>query len=455
MNTEDPLSCMLNIAMNIAVFSLEDALTIAAILILLFFSALISGSEVAFFSLTHTQLENFKDSKSKKENKIYKLLNKPKELIATLLIINNFINIIIVILMAFLAEKYLVEYLHLSQWKVFLIETILTTLIIIFIAEVTPKVYASQRNIQFAKTTVYILEYGQKIFRPFVHILVTGGNWFEKMKNKQKQKEVDTQELIDAINLTSDQDTPIEEKKILKGIVNFGNIVARQIMTPRLNIVALPIDASFSKVLQSVRENRYSRIPVYTDKDRKEDIQGILYVKDILPYLNQSQDFQWQTLLREPYFIPETKKIDDLFYEFKQKHVHLAVVVDEYGVVVGLITMEDVIEEIVGEIHDEADEVKNFYTKVNDTTYLFDAKTSITDFCKVLNVESELFDEIKGETETLGGLLLEQHGRMPAKNYQFTFHNLKFIVDAVNKRRIVRIKVIVLESETLNNELSQ
>lgn len=446
MNTEDPLSCLLNITINVVVFSLEDALIITAIVFLLFFSALVSGSEVAFFSLSHTQIEAFKESKSRKENKIYKLLHKPKELIATLLILNNFINIIIVILTALLAEKYLIEYLHLSQWKVFAIETVLTTLVIIFIAEVTPKVYASQRNVQFAKKTVYILDYGQKVFRPFVHIMVTGANWFEKMKDKQKQKEIDTQELIDAINLTSDQDTPIEEKKILKGIVNFGNIVARQVMTPRLNIVALPIDAPFSKVLQSIRENRYSRVPVYKDKDRREDIQGILYVKDILPYIHEKDDFQWQKLLREPYFIPETKKIDDLFYEFKQKHVHLAIVVDEYGVVVGLVTMEDVIEEIVGEIHDEAEEIENFYTKVNDTTYLFDAKTSITDFCKVLNVETELFDEIKGENETLGGLLLEQHGRMPAKNYQFTFHTFKFIVDAVSKRRIVRIKVIVLEN---------
>ncbi len=451
MNIEDPLSCLLNITINIVVFSLEDVLTITAILFLLFCSSLISGSEVAFFSLSHTQIEAFKDSKSRKENKIYKLLHKPKELIATLLIINNFINIIIVILIALLAEKYLVEYLHLSQWQVFVVETVLTTLVIIFIAEVTPKVYASQRNVQFAKKTVYMLDYGQKIFKPFVHTMVTGANWFEKMKNKQKQKEIDTQELIDAINLTSDQDTPAEEKKILKGIVNFGNIVARQIMTPRLNIVALPIDASFSKVLQNIRENRYSRIPVYKDKDRREDIQGILYVKDILPYIHEKDDFEWQKLLREPYFIPETKKIDELFYEFKQKHVHLAIVVDEYGVVVGLVTMEDVIEEIVGEIHDEAEEVKNFYTKVNDTTYLFDAKTSITDFCKVLNIENEIFDEIKGENETLGGLLLEQHGRMPAKNYQFTFQNFKFIVDAVSKRRIVRIKVILLDNAVAEN----
>jgi len=451
LNIEDPLSCLLNITMNVVVFSFEDVLIITAILLLLFFSSLVSGSEVAFFSLTHTQIEAFKDSKSRKENKIYKLLTKPKELIATLLILNNFINIIIVILVALLAEKYLIDYLHLSQWKVFTIETVLTTLIIIFIAEVTPKVYASQRNIQFAKQTVYILEYGQKIFKPFVHVMVTGANWFEKMKNKQKQKDIDTQELIDAINLTSDQDTPIEEKKILKGIVNFGNIVARQVMTPRMNIVALPIDAPFSRVIQSIRENRYSRIPVYKDKDRHEDIQGILYVKDILPYIHRKDDFQWQTLLREPYFIPETKKIDDLFYDFKQKHVHLAIVVDEYGVVVGLVTMEDVIEEIVGEIHDEAEEVESFYTKVNDTTYLFDAKTSITDFCKVLNTDHEIFNEIKGENETLGGLLLEQHGRMPAKNYQFTFHNFKFIVDAASKRRIVRIKVIVLENTTEEN----
>lgn len=451
MNIEDPLSCLLNIAMNIVVFSLEDVLIISAILFLLFCSALISGSEVAFFSLSHTQIETFKDSKSRKENKIYKLLHKPKELIATLLILNNFINIIIVILIALLAEKYLVEHFHFSQWEVFTVETVLTTLIIIFIAEVTPKVYASQRNVQFAKKTVYMLDYGQKIFKPFVHVMVTGANWFEKMKNKQRQKEIDTQELIDAINLTSDQDTPAEEKKILKGIVNFGNIVARQIMTPRLNIVALPIDAPFSKVLQNIRENRYSRIPVYKDKDRREDIQGILYVKDILPYIHEKDDFQWQKLLREPYFIPETKKIDELFYEFKQKHVHLAIVVDEYGVVVGLVTMEDVIEEIVGEIHDEAEEVKNFYTKVNDTTYLFDAKTSITDFCKVLNIENEIFEEIKGESETLGGLVLEQHGRMPAKNYQFTFNNFKFIVDAVSKRRIVRIKVILLENAVAEN----
>ncbi|MCS7076992.1 MAG: gliding motility-associated protein GldE [Bacteroidia bacterium] len=428
------------------IFSLEDAITIVAILVLLFFSSLVSGSEVAFFSLTHQQIESFKDSKSRKENKIHRLLHKPKELIATLLILNNFINIIIVILVAILAEKYLVSYLRLSAWQLFVVETILTTLIIIFVAEVTPKVYASQRNIQFAKHTVYILDYGQKIFKPFVYVLVAGANWFEKVKDKQKQKEIDTQELIDAINLTSDHDTPIEEKKILKGIVNFGNIMARQVMTPRLNIVALPIDAPFSKVLQNIRENRYSRIPVYKDKDRREDIQGILYVKDILPYIHQGDDFAWQSLLREPYFIPETKKIDDLFYEFKQKHVHLAIVVDEYGVVVGLVTMEDVIEEIVGEIHDEAEEIENFYTKVNDTTYLFDAKTSLTDFCKVLNLEPEIFNEIKGETETLGGLLLERHGRMPAKNYQFTFQNLKFIVEAVSKRRIVRIRVIILQA---------
>ncbi|MCS7027931.1 MAG: gliding motility-associated protein GldE [Bacteroidia bacterium] len=446
MDAEDPVSCFLNIILDFVAFGFEDAITVIAILLLLFFSSLISGSEVAFFSLTHEQVESFKSSKSRRENKIYRLLSKPKELIATLLILNNFINIIIVILVAVLAEKYLVGYLNLSQWELFAVETVSTTLVIIFVAEVTPKVYASQRNVQFAKNTVYILEYGQKIFKPFVYALVAGTNWFEKLKDKQKQKEIDTQELINAIELTSDHDTPIEEKKILKGIVNFGNIVARQIMTPRLNIVALPIDAPFSKVLQNIRENRYSRIPVYRDKDRREDIVGILYVKDILPFINEKDNFAWQNLLREPYFIPETKKIDDLFYEFKQKHVHLAIVVDEYGVVVGLVTMEDVIEEIVGEIHDEAEEIENFYTKVNDTTYLFDAKTSLTDFCKVLNLDPEIFNQIKGETETLGGLILEQHGRMPAKNHQFTFSNLKFIVDAVSKRRIVRIKVIVLQT---------
>lgn len=442
----DPISRLLNIIGVSMVFSIEDGIISLSIIILLFCSALVAGSEVAFFSLNSSHLEDFRDSKSRREKKIYALLQKPKELIATMLIVNNFINIAIVILLAILAEKYLLEYYHLPNWAVFTIETVATTLIIIFIAEVTPKVYASQRSVGFAKNTVFILEYAQKVFKPFVTLMVKGTYQLEKLKNKKKQQHIDAEELIHAINLTSDSDTPIEEKKILKGIVNFGSIVARQIMTPRSNIVALPIDASFNQVIQCIRENRYSRIPIYKDKDRLEDVQGIIYVKDMLPFLNESDSFEWQKLMRIPFFIPETKKIDALLNAFKRKHIHFAVVVDEYGVTVGIVTMEDVIEEIVGEIHDEADEVTLLYTKVNETTYLFNAQTGITDFCKVLNIDIEYFDDAKGDSETLGGMIVEEHGKMPAKNHQYIFRDFKFIVEGVSKKRLLRIKVIILQT---------
>ena len=422
-----------------------DFLTVinAIVLILLLISsALISGTEVAFFSLSQTDLNELTND-SKEENIIVDLLDKPRKLLATILITNNFINILIVLLFASLAETlfagfdYKIDlYFFLVPIR-FLIEIVLVTFLILLFGEVLPKVYASRNALSFSKTMSKFINTFNIILTPFSLPLITLTKWVEnKLGSKNSNFSVET--LSQALELTSEGATTKDEQKILEGIVSFGNTETVQIMKPRIDIFALSEDETYEAVLNKILENGYSRNPVY--KENIDNIIGVLYAKDLLAHLNK-KNFKWQDLLREAFFVPENKKLDDLLDDFRARKNHLAIVVDEYGGTSGLVTLEDVIEEIVGDINDEFDDEDLHYSKIDVNNYIFEGKTTIKDFCKVLDDEDEeIFEEEKGESETLAGFILEVSGRFPKKGEKIKFKNYTFTIEALDKKRIKQIK---------------
>jgi gliding motility-associated protein GldE len=411
-------------------------------LVLLFFSAMISGSEIGFFSLGPQHLDKLKETKSSSGKLILKLLNKPKRLLATILIANNFVNVAIVILSSYIMYEGLNfgKYLLLA----FVVQVVLVTSLILLFGEIMPKMYASVYPVKFAKTMAGVLRVMIKVFYPFSSILVRSTTFLDKRIAKVSYA-ISRSELSDAIELTADDSTPEEGKKILQGIVKFGDIEVKEIMRSRVDVVALDITAPFPEVLEVIVGSGFSRIPVH--EESFDNIKGILYVKDLLPHLEKKAEFEWQKLLREVFFVPENKKINDLLQEFQEKKIHLAIVVDEYGGTSGIITLEDVLEEIVGEITDESDSgTEEFvYDKIDEHTYLFEGKTTINDFCKIIDVDDEIFDEVKGDSDSLAGLILELEGKIPERGEETTYLNYIFKVVEVDYRRIKRIRVTITE----------
>lgn len=412
------------------------------LILLLISSALISGTEVAFFSLSQTDLNEL-SNEGKEENIIVTLLEKPRKLLATILITNNFINILIVLLFASLAETLFGNFdyqLNLYYFNVpirFLIEIVLVTFLILLFGEVLPKVYASRNALRFSRVMAKFIHGVNVLLTPFSLPLITLTKWIEK-KLGSKNSNFSVETLSQALELTSEGATTKDEQKILEGIVNFGNTETVQIMKPRIDIFALSDEETYEVVLNKILENGYSRNPVY--KENIDTIVGVLYAKDLLAHLNK-KDFKWQDLVREAFFVPENKKLDDLLDDFRARKNHLAIVVDEYGGTSGLVTLEDVIEEIVGDINDEFDDDDLQYSKIDANNYIFEGKTTIKDFCKVLDDEDEaIFEEEKGESETLAGFILEVSGRFPKKGEKINFKNYTFTIEALDKKRIKQVK---------------
>jgi len=423
-------------------FNLLIVINGIALLFLLFASALISGTEVAFFSLSQTDLNELSDE-GKQQHIVVKLLEHPRKLLATILIANNFINILIVLLFATLAENlfgdfdYLLNLIYFQIPIRFLIEVILVTFLILLFGEVLPKVYASRNALSFSKKMAKFINVINTILTPFSMPLIWMTKFIERnLGNMNHNFNVET--LSQALELTSDGATTKEEQKILEGIVNFGNTETVQIMTPRIDIFAISEEETFEVVLNRILEKGYSRNPIY--KDNIDNIVGVLYAKDLLAHLNKT-NFKWQTLIRKAFFVPENKKLDDLLDDFRGRKNHLAIVVDEYGGTSGLVTLEDVIEEIVGDINDEFDDEDLSYSKIDDNNYVFEGKTSIKDFCKVLDDEDEeIFEREKGESETLAGFILEISGKFPRKGEKINFKNYTFTIEALDNKRIKQIK---------------
>lgn len=423
-----------------------DIIGIVVLLLLLLCSALISGTEVAFFSLSQTDLDKISEE-SKEENLVVKLLEKPKKLLATILITNNFINILIVLIFASLGEVFFknqdlsVNFLGFfisSTIIQFSIEVVLVTFLILLFGEVLPKVYASRRSLQFSNFMAKSIRVLNVLSTPLSYPLINLTGFIERqLGNKNSNFSVET--LSQALELTSNDATTKDEQKILEGIVSFGSTETVQIMKPRIDIFALSDDETYEQVLKKILKHGYSRNPVYHDSI--DNIVGVLYAKDLLAHLNKTQ-FKWQKLLREPFFVPENKKLDDLLGEFREKKNHLAVVVDEYGGTSGIVTLEDVIEEIVGDINDEFDDDDISYSKIDANNYIFDGKITIKDFCKVLDDEDEeKFEEEKGESETIAGFILEISGKFPKIGEKIKFKNYTFTIEALDRKRIKQLKV--------------
>jgi len=424
----------LNIFYNADTFTL---ISIFATAILLVFSGLISGSEVAFFSINKNELLKLKSSKSKNCKLILKTLDSPNYLLATILIANNLINIAIIILSTYITTKLFsgIE----NPILVILTQLVGVTFLILFIGEIFPKIIAGKKPIRFAIIMVLPIRILYFIFYPASYILVNSTKFVNKKVEAKHKSNISIEELSHVIELASEELK--EEKEMLEGIVNSTNLEVKDIMTQRINVFAIEYNSSFPDILDKIIDAAYSRIPVYAEN--LDNIKGILYIKDLLPYiyLTNKEDFRWQKLVRTHYLVPETKKINELLKEFQTKKLHIAIVVDEYGGVSGIVTLEDILEEFVGEINDESDLEEKLFEKTAENEYIFDAKTSIVDFCKLLDIDYKDFQELKGESDSLAGLLLEIYGEIPEKNKTINVLNFEFSVVAADERRIKKIKV--------------
>ncbi len=423
-----------------------DVLPFVAVGILLLCSALISGAEAAFFSLSPAEKEVLRNHDDRTSKVVLELLNRPKELLATILIVNNFVNVGIVIISSSIVMGFF-EGLQGYETIRFIVEIFAITLVLLLFGEVIPKIYATKNSLRFSRGMARPLQV-LNILPPFSWIrmfLVNGSNIISR-RAKRKGYKISSGELEAALALTKEDNTSVEEHKILEGIVRFGNTDVKQIMRPRMDVVSMDKTLAFNKVLEIILECGYSRIPVF--EETFDNVVGILFVKDLLPYLNETESFEWRTLLRKPFFIPENKKIDDLLKEFQTMKVHMAIVVDEYGGSSGVVTLEDVLEEIVGDITDEFDDVELIYTKIDDQTYLFEGRTALIDFYKILEIDGKEFESKRGDAETLGGFIVENEGKI-LKNNEFMFcDNIKLVVESSDKKRIKMVKAII-QSKTV------
>ncbi len=438
-----PLTQVLNILLGIFTGPVTPGIiaSLLVMVILLVLSAAISGSEIAFFSLGPRQLNELRSNQGKSSQLILHLLERPKRLIATILIANNFVNVAIVIISSFVMAG-LFDF-SASPLLGFVIQVIAVTALILLFGEIMPKIYTSQNAITVAHLMARPILVIRRLFYPLSSILVKSTTIIDR-KIERKGHNISIDDLSEALLLTTeDNKTPEEEKKILKGIVKFGDTAVREIMRPRIDVTAIEDKTPYNILMVTILESGYSRIPVYHDSF--DNVTGILYIKDLLPHLNSKDDFNWQILQRPAFFIPENKRINDLLQEFQAKKIHLAVAVDEYGGTSGIVTLEDILEEIVGEINDEFDSESDniHFSKIDDLNYIFEGKTLINDFCKVLGIEDRIFAEAKGESDTLAGLMLELAGKIPDTSEKFRFGQYVFQAETVDKRRIKRIRVII------------
>jgi len=404
------------------------------LVILLLLSAIISGSEVAFFSLTPNDLSRLRKEKTRKALSLLSLTAMPDKVLSTILVANNLVNVGIIILSAFLSESLLGE--SMAPVARFIVEVVAITFIILLFGEIMPKVYATRNHFAVAYNMAVPLSILEKALRPGTAALMFMTKSVRK-RSLSRKKKISMNDLSDALDLTADKLE--EEKKILKGIVNFGNISVSAIMCPRVDVTALDITEGFSRVIPVITESGYSRIPVYSGSF--DNVKGILYAKDVLPYAGSPDSFKWQSLIRPPYFVPETKKINELLKEFQVRKIHMAVVIDEYGGTSGIVTLEDILEEIVGEISDESDVDTPLYRKVDENTYIFEGKILLNDFYKILSLDRDPFADVKGEAETLAGLVLELTGEIPKRNQTIEYGPYIFTIESSDKRRIKEIRV--------------
>ena len=413
----------------------EMVLAIGAMFLLLLCSALISGSEVAFFSLNPNKWQEKDITKGKEV--IKKLLHRPNHLLATILITNNFVNVAIIILSTYITAGLF----NFNGFPIleFIIQVVVVTFLLLLLGEVIPKVFANQNELAFASFMSTPINILSKVFNPLSSVLVATTSIIEKrFQNKGYQISVD--ELSTALDLAGENDTNEEEKRILRSIVEFGNIDVKEIMKSRVDVVAIEEQTSFEEVKKLVVSSGYSRIPVY--KENFDTILGILYIKDMLPHIKEGQ-FNWTSLVRTPFFVPESKMIDDLLKEFQDKKIHLAIVVDEYGGTSGIVTLEDIIEEIVGEINDEFDDDGIMFSKLDNSNYIFEGKTSLNDVLKTIDGEIDYFDEVKGDADTLAGLILELKGNIPEKGEVLVYKPYTFSIESVDQRRVKRVKLSI------------
>lgn len=403
--------------------------------LLLIASGFVSASEIAFFSLSPNDLNEIDQSNKTSDKKIIQLLNVSERLLATILISNNFVNVTIIMLCNYFFSE-VIDF-GVAEVLEFLVLTVLLTFLLLLFGEIMPKIYSSQHTLSFCRKAAPILVVLQKIFYPLSSLLMRSSVVVNKVVSKENH-DISVDELSQALELTDKEDIK-EERNILKGIIRFGDETAKEVMTSRLDMIDLDIKTPYHDVLKCIVENGYSRIPVYAGS--RDNIKGILYIKDLLPHLNKGDNFRWQSLIRPPYFVPETKMIDDLLRDFQKNHIHIAIVVDEFGGTSGMVTLEDIIEEIVGEINDEYDEEERQYVKVNDNTYIFEAKILLADFYKILKTEAEEFEPIVGEADTLAGLLLEIKGEFPTLHEELQYKRYHFEILEMDTRRILKVKV--------------
>ncbi|MEO7976005.1 gliding motility-associated protein GldE [Flavobacterium sp.] len=422
---------------NTALLDTTIIIGFVGIFFLLFLSAIVSGAEVAFFSLSQKDLDNALLENSHKGKIISKLLEKPKKLLATLLVTNNLANIGVVVLFSF-AGRNIFDNVNSPAFK-FTLEVTLVTFMILLFGEVLPKVYATRNNVKFVERVVYPIAFLDTLFSPISLPMRKITLYLHEKFGKQKNN-FSVDQLSQALELTDSEGTSSEEQKILEGIVSFGNTDTKQVMSPRIDIFALEISESFSVIYPKIIEKGFSRIPVY--RDNIDQIEGVLFVKDLLPHIDK-KEFDWTSLVREAFFVPENKKLDNLLKDFQNLKSHLAIVVDEYGGTSGLVSLEDVIEEIVGDISDEFDDEHLNFSQIDDKNYLFEGKINMKDFYRIVAVDEDVFDSHKGEAETLAGFILEILGNFPKKDQKITFENCIFTIETVDKKRVKQIKVTI------------
>ena len=436
----DPLIGLLSVVSNnfFIGFNVNAIIGLGVLCLLLVASALISGSETAFFSLQPADIDDLESRGDTKSKLVLALREKPKNLLATILIGNNFVNVTITLLATYIMAQLFDMKNH--PVAAFLLEVVIVTSLILIIGEITPKIFASKRPVSMTRFMARPLRFLIGFFKPLSRMLVNSTSFMDKHLERKKA-EISMEDLSTAVEIATEDSTPLEEKQMLKGIASFSEKEVSGVMIPRVDIVGVEKDMEFTDMLATVIKSGFSRIPVYDETLDK--VSGILYVKDLLPYLD-AQSYEWQKLVRPAFYVPENRKINDLFQDFREKKIHIAIVVDEYGGTSGLITMEDVIEEIVGEISDEFDEVsvEEHYRKLDDGSYLFKAQTSLVDFCKVFGVDEDYFEPMQGEADTLAGLILEIEGRIPEIGFKFNFEKFHMEITDADPKRIKEVKVM-------------
>ncbi len=440
MDIDSYLSSFQDLFNGITVSAPTAGATFALLLaiILLYASGFVSASEIAFFSLSPADRSKIDEEESPSDPRIKSLLADSEYLLATILISNNFVNVTIIML----CNYFFASVIDFGEAKIveFLLITVVLTFLLLLFGEIMPKIYSAQNTLKFCRKAAPVIYVLRKLFRPISSVLVHSTFLLNKLAQKNKKANLSVDELSQALELT-DKNEISEESNMLEGIIRFGEETAKEVMTSRLDMVDLNIATTFPDVIKCIVENAYSRIPVY--EETKDNIKGILYIKDLLPYIDREKDFKWQNLIRPAFFVPETKMIDDLLRDFQANKIHIAIVVDEFGGTSGIVTMEDIIEEIVGEINDEYDEEERSYIKVSDSCFIFEGKILLSDFYKVLDIESDEFEDVAGDADTLAGLLLELKGEFPALHEIIRFNNYRFEILEMDSRRIVKVKVTV------------